>query len=77
MNGNNAPGGAGGGIANHGLLTLSNSQVDNNAAPNDIAADVGFGAGIANFDAGAPNSGVLTATNSEIKGNSTTGAGAA
>jgi predicted outer membrane repeat protein len=61
FSGNSATGGWGGGIANQGMLTVTNVTFSNNSAD-------GAGGGIT-------NSGVLTVTNSTFSGNSAGGGG--
>jgi hypothetical protein len=77
--GNTAPGGFGGGILNHGQMTVKASVVTDNTALTDSAADQGGGGGIANLNitplTGAPDSGVLTIVASRVSGNSVTGLG--
>lgn len=74
VNGNKAPGGLGGGIVNHGTMTITNSEVNGNSAPSDTMDNAGSGGGIINFNAGVsampiPNSGVLLIKNSQVNGN--------
>ena len=77
--GNTAPGGFGGGILNHGQMTITGSAVNNNTALTDGSGDQGGGGGIANLNitplTGAPDSGVLTVTGSQVSANSATGLG--
>ena len=82
VNGNTAPGASGGGILNHGTMTISASQVNANSAPSDGVGDLGFGGGIANLDfatvIGPPPpapSGVLTINLSQVSNNSASGVG--
>jgi len=78
--GNTAPGAAGGGILNHGVMTLTGSRVTGNSAPADSAGDQGMGGGIANINLGpvapgAVNGGILAITFSQISGNTASGQG--
>jgi len=79
VNGNTAPGAFGGGILNHGAMTINLSQVDNNATPADSPGGQGGGGGIANLNitplTGAPDSGVLTVNLSQVRNNSAGGLG--
>jgi len=67
--------GPGGGIANHGTMTISGAKITGNTAPTDSSNNPGIGGGIANANSGIPGSGVLTINGSKITGNSASGGG--
>jgi predicted outer membrane repeat protein len=85
VNHNTAPGAPGGGILNHGTMTITGSQVNGNSAPTDSSGDLGDGGGIANVNLdlvlesegvpSPPPSGVLTIIASQVNGNSASGLG--
>jgi hypothetical protein len=67
----------GGGILNHGTMTINLSQVNNNTAPSDSAnpPNPGMGGGIGNLDFGVPNSGILTLNWTQVNNNTASGTG--
>jgi hypothetical protein len=80
VTGNTAPGAAGGGILNHGIMTVTGSKIARNTVPADSAGDQGIGGGIANINLGpvapgAVNGGILTVTLSDISRNTASGQG--
>ena len=60
VSGNTAPGGFGGGILNHGQMTIQASGVTGNTTPTDSSGDQGGGGGIANLNI-TPSPGPRTA----------------
>ena len=80
MSGNTTPGAAGGGILNHGVMTITGSRVTGNSVPADSAGNQGMGGGIANINLGpvapgAVNGGILTIAFSQISRNTASGQG--
>ena len=79
IDGNTAPGSFGGGIFNHGQMTITLSKVNNNTTPTDSAGDPGGGGGIINLNVsqalGVADSGVLTVSLSQVNNNSASGTG--
>ncbi len=75
VKGNTGIGGLGGGIFNHGTMTLVTTSVNRNSAPSDTSGDLGYGGGIANLNTGVPGSGLLTINDSNVLNDSASGGG--